>query len=170
MRRGGVAGVSIGDVAAEAGVSKALVHYHFVDKDSLLAALVDDVGRGVVARARDRSALEQAERPLDAYWAWLERELREGDIRVLVSLADCESEATRAASRRVAEERRVLASEQVEVIFRRLAVSPRMPPGLVAETLLAFVDGLVCRQALDAVREPRGAFDILWLALLTLAE
>ena len=162
--------MSIGDVAAEAGVSKALVHYHFVDKDSLLAQLVDDVGGRVVARARDRAALEQSARPLDAYWAWVEAELREGDVRVLVSLADSDSEAARVASLRIAEERRLLAAAQVEVIFRRLAVNPRMPSGLVAETLLAFIDGLACRQALGAVREPRAAFDILWLALLTLAE
>ena len=39
MARGGAAEISIGEVAASAAVSKALVHYHFHDKDSLLVAL-----------------------------------------------------------------------------------------------------------------------------------
>jgi AcrR family transcriptional regulator len=169
VQRGGAAGISMGDVAAEAGVSKALIHYHFNDKDSLLAALVESVGSAVVARARV-NAVATAERPLDAHWEWLARELREGDLRVLVSLADCDSAATRAASGRIAAERLQLAAQDVEAVFRGLGLTPRMPAALVAETVLAFVDGLACRTALGAVRDPRGAFDVLWLSLLSLGE
>lgn len=169
VQRGGAAQVSMGEVAAAAGVSKALIHYHFEDKDSLLAALVESVGRSVLARAQS-SGVAASSRPLDAHWAWLERELSEGDIRVLLSLSDCDSAATRAASRRIAEERRRVLASDVDAIFTRLGLSPRLPPALVAETVLAFVDGLACRAALDAVSDPRASFDVLWLALLTLSE
>ncbi|MEK7403330.1 MAG: TetR/AcrR family transcriptional regulator [Gemmatimonadota bacterium] len=169
VRRGGAAQVSMGDVAAEAGVSKALIHYHFEDKDSLLAALVESVGGVVLERARGND-VAMADQPLDALWAWLERELREGDIRVLVSLSDCDSAATRAASRRVAGERLRLVAHDVSAAFQKLELTPRMPAALVAETVLAFVDGIACRAALGSVQDPRGAFDVMWLALLTLSE
>lgn len=169
MQKGGAAQVSMGDVAAEAGVSKALIHYHFADKDSLLAALVESVGASVLQRAR-KSEVGASPRPLDAHWAWLERELREGDVRVLISLSDIDSAATRAVSRRIAQERLEILANDVEEIFRTLNLTPRMPPPLVAETVLAFSDGLACRAALGAVGDTRGAFDVLWLAILTLSE
>lgn len=169
VQRGGAAQVSMGDVAADAGVSKALIHYHFADKDSLLAALVERVGAAVLERAR-ASAVATSPRPLDAHWAWLERELHEGDIRVLVSLSDCDSVATRTASRTIANERLRLLARDVDAVFTGLGLLPRMPSALVAETVLAFADGMACRAALGAVNDPRGAFDVLWLALLTLSE
>jgi AcrR family transcriptional regulator len=169
VQKGGAAQVSMGDVAAEAGVSKALIHYHFADKDSLLAALVDSVGASVLERARSTS-VAGSPKPLDAHWAWLERELREGDIRVLVSLSDIDSAATRAVSRRVASERLALLARDVEEIFSALSLTPRMPAALVAETVMAFSDGLACRAALGSGGDARGAFDVLWLALLTLSE
>lgn len=169
MHRGGVAELSMGDVAAEAGVSKALVLYHFGDRDSLLAALVDDVGGDVVGRAQSALARDDIP-PLDAHWAWLEREISAGDVRALSSLAQCTTPATADASRRVAHGRRELATAQVERLFVRLGLQPRMPPALVAETVLAFADGLACRSASGADHDPRGAFDVIWLALLTLHE
>jgi len=169
VQKGGVAELSIGEVAAEAGVSKALVLYHFGDRDSLLAALVDDIGADVVGRARSALTREGVP-PLDAHWAWLEREVHEGDVRALVSLAQCHTPATVAASRRVAAGRRELAVAQVEQLFQRLGLQPRMPAALVAETVLAFADGLACRSVFGTALDARGAFDVLWLALLTLHE
>jgi len=159
----------MGDVATEAGVSKALVLYHFGDRDSLLAALVDDIGRDVLGRARSALARDDVP-PLDAHWAWLDREVREGDVRALVSLAQCRTSATAAASRRVSDSRRALLGAQVEQLFAGLGLQPRMPPALVAETVLAFADGLACRWEPGVGHDPRAAFDVLWLALLTLHE
>lgn len=159
----------MGEVAAEAGVSKALIHYHFEDKDSLLAALVESVGGAVLARAA-ASDVGESIKPLDAHWAWLERELREGDLRVLVALSECDSAATRAVARRIANERLQFVTRDVEAIFRTLGLTSRVPAALVAETVLAFVDGIACRAALGTARDPRGAYDVLWLALLTLSE
>jgi AcrR family transcriptional regulator len=170
VARGGAAEVSMGDVAAMADVSKALVHYHFRDKDTLLQALVEDVGVAVVTRSRAAMAQEASAHVLDEYWAWLEQELRTGDLRILLALAEYDSEHVRAASRRVAEQRREVASEHVSQIFTRLGLNPRVPASLMADTVVAFVDGLAAGYALDGSRDPRPAFDVLWLALLTLAE
>ena len=160
----------MGDVAIAAGVSKALVHYHFRDKDSLMHALVDDVGLAVVDRARAALSLEAGDHALDEHWSWLRHELRIGDLRILLSLAEYDSARVRAACRRVAHHRRELTAEQIDRVFARLGLTPRVPPALVADTVLAFVDGLAASTALDSERDPRPAFDVLWLALLTLAE
>jgi AcrR family transcriptional regulator len=170
VARGGAAQVSMGDVASAAGVSKALVHYHFRDKDSLLHALVDDVGLAALARARETLSAASETNALDAHWAWLDNELRIGDVSILLALAEYDSDRVRAASRRVAAQRREVVTEQVALVFTRLGLNPRVPPVLVADTVLAFVDGLAAAHALDVERDPRPAFDVLWLALLTLAD
>ena len=161
----------MGDVAAVAGVSKALVHYHFHDKETLLVALVDTVGAGVTAREREAIDTGEASgNALDGYWDWLALELARGDVRILVALGECDNERVRAASRRVAAERRRLAEEHVSLVFERLSLSPRVPARVIAETVVAFVDGLACAHALEPSRDPRPAFDVLWLGLLGLAE
>ena len=169
MARGGAAEISIGDVAANAAVSKALVHYHFHDKDSLLVALAEQIGRAVIARGT--GALDAPnEHVLDACWTGIENELRAGDLRILLALADYDSDRVRAVCRRLAGERRDLVTAQISEIFSRLGLSLRVPAELVAETVIAFTDGLTLAHALESERPTRPAFDVLWLALLTLAE
>jgi AcrR family transcriptional regulator len=172
VARGGAAEVSMGDVAAEAGVSKALIHYHFRDKETLLVALVEDVGASALERARSAraSASEATSHALDAYWDWFNAELRSGDAVILLSLAQCDSERVRDASRRIAAQRREIAAGHTADLFERLGLSPRLSPDLIAETVTAFADGLAAAHALEPDRDPRPAFDVLWLALLTLAE
>lgn len=170
VARGGAAELSMGDVAAAAGVSKALVHYHFRDKESLIHALVEDVGRALLAREREALAATPTEHALDAYWGWLERELRAGDVRVLAALGEYDSLRVRSAARGVAQQRRELAAQHVSRLFAQLGLTPRLPAELVAETVVAFVDGLAIACALEPERELRPAFDVLWLALLSLTE
>lgn len=169
VARGGAAEVSMGDVAAAAGVSKALVHYHFRDKESLLVALVETVGEDVLERERDAIA-SSGDQALDDCWRWLQRELELGDLRILLALAEYDSAPLRDAARRIAAQRRAVAVEHVAAIFARLGLVPRIAPALVAGTLMAFVDGLAAAQALDPHHDSRPAFDVLWLGLLTLGD
>jgi AcrR family transcriptional regulator len=170
VARGGAAEVSMGDVAIAAAVSKALVHYHFRDKDSLLQALVEDVGERTLTRTRRAMTAASQDHALDDYWAWLRGELDAGDVRILQSLADYDSDRVRAASRRIAGQRREATAEHIALVFSRLALDPRVPTALMADTVLAFVDGLAAGHALEPDRDARPAFDVLWLALLTLAD
>ena len=170
VSEGGAAQLSMGDVAARASVSKALVHYHFTDKDTLVSALVEEVGRGVVTREREAISQADAEHVLDAYWQWLERELRTGDAQILTALAEYDSERVRGLSRRIASDRRAVAVDHVTRVFESLSLTPRVPATLIADTLVAFMDGLASAYALDPTRDPRPAFDVLWLALLTLND
>jgi AcrR family transcriptional regulator len=50
--RTGLRAARMEDIAAEAGVSRAAVYYHFSSKDALAAALVDDIFRGLVVAVR----------------------------------------------------------------------------------------------------------------------
>lgn len=172
VARGGAGDATIGHVAAAAGVSKALVHYHFRDKDSLLQALVEDVGVRVIERGRSFATAKGSagDNVLDEYWACVRDELERGDLRAILSLAEYDGARVRAASRRVAEQRRAVAAEQVAHVFARLSLTPRIPAELMADTVLAFVDGLAATFTTRPERDARPAFDVLWLALLTLAE
>jgi len=89
---GGAAALALSDVAREAGVSKALIHYHFRDKDTLLARLVEQLTHDLLDRERRALAAYVGQHnPLavDSLWQWLEAELHRGDIRVLLELDSC---------------------------------------------------------------------------------
>jgi AcrR family transcriptional regulator len=157
-------------------VSKALIHYHFVDKETLLARLIDQLTRDLVAREREALApFEHEHNPLavDALWGWLEGELERGSITVLLELDAYRGPAVQAAARQAATARQSAAQETVERLFKILDLRPRIEPALLAAVLVAFVDGLAIRSKRDRESAPssaRVAFDVFWLAMLSLAE
>jgi AcrR family transcriptional regulator len=159
--------VSLSDIAAEAGVSKALIVYHFGGRDSLIAAVADRLSDAITMR--ERAALSESALAVDALWRWLESELSRGDIRVLLSLTDMGNAVVHAANARAATRRRASATETTARLFETLGLRPRVPAALLADVVVAFIDGL----ALDASRDPaaqRVAFDVFWLAMLNLTE
>jgi AcrR family transcriptional regulator len=178
----GAAALALTDVAAEAGVSKALIHYHFRDKDTLLARVVDFLVAAMLARERAALApftTQPSPLAVDALWGWLEEELHRGTIRILLELDAHPGSAVRAAARRAAARRRQAAAETIERLFTILELRARVAVPLLANVAVAFMDGL----ALDVVRgsapaaaaeaetrAPRVAFDVFWLAMLSLAE
>jgi AcrR family transcriptional regulator len=166
----GVAAVSMQDVAHEAGVSKGLIHYHFRDKDTLLAQLIDWVTEGLVGREHSALAAVTPQTAVDALWRWLEGELERGHIRLLVELTQSSSAIVREASTRSAQRRREAATATIETVFGALALRPRIPAPLLAEVAVDFIDGLATRATLTLAAPPRAAFDVLWLSLLSLAE
>ena len=162
--------MSLSEVAAEAAVSKALIHYHYHDKDSLLVRLVDQTVDDLTQR--ERSALEGTHSPLavDSIWDWLVGELERGSLRVLLEVSQYRSASVQAAARRAAALRRATTTETVNHLFSILELRPRVPPELIAEVVVAFVDGLAMDATLGDERSTRIAFDVFWLALLNLAE
>jgi AcrR family transcriptional regulator len=174
---GGAAALALSDVARAAGVSKALIHYHFRDKDTLLARLVEHLAHDLVARERD--ALTEyvgQHNPLavDALWQWLDVELRRGDIRVLLELDSCRGAAVQQAARGAATLRRATAKGTVERLFTILDLRPRIDASRLADVFVAFVDGLAIDTTLGAGERSaptaRVSFDVFWLAMLSLAE
>jgi AcrR family transcriptional regulator len=167
--RGGATAVSLQEVATLAGVSKGLIHYHFHDKATLVARLVEHAAERVAARERAaaaQAAAAPAAQALDVYWRWLEGELARGELRAAAELAGDPSEYARVASRHAAGVRHAAASATLEALFGALALRPRVPVAMLANVLVAFVDGL----AVSASSERRVAYDVFWLAVLGLAE
>jgi len=166
----GAAQVSLQTVAGAAGVSKALIHYHFRDRDALLAQLADWLSVALVEGEEAALAGADATGGLDALWTWLEGELARGHIRALVDLAQERGEAVRAAVRRSREARRTQATRTIERLFGALSLTPRLPPPLVADVTVAFVDGLAGEAAVEPDANLRLRFDVFWLSVLSLAE
>jgi AcrR family transcriptional regulator len=155
-------------IAGEAGVSKALLHYHYADRARLMAEVLTQLGRRIVAR--ERAALDAASGSgvVDALWAWLAEELARGELRALLELAMQREDGTRAAADAVALSRGRAATRTVEQLFAGLGLTPRMPAALLAGASTAFVDGLAIGPM--SGRDPRVSFDLFWLAVLSLAE
>lgn len=158
------------EVAEEAGVSKGLIHYHFQDKDTLLARLVMWIAEGLVRRERAALAGSTPHGAIDDLWHWLEAELARGHIRALVELAGWRGGGVRPATAEAMHLRRMAATESAERLFALLALRPRVPPVLLGDLLVTFVDGLAAAPAGAGEADARAAFDVLWLALLGLAE
>ena len=169
VERGAVA-LTMHDVAEEAGVSKGLIHYHFHDKETLLARLAEWMTRNLVER--ERAALERSvpRHAIDDLWGWLEGEIERGHIRVLLELAEWRGPLVRRAMVESVRARRASATWSVEQLFALLGLRLRVPAALVADVVAAFVDGLAAGAALDRESNPRVAFDVFWLSVLSLAE
>jgi AcrR family transcriptional regulator len=166
----GAAQVSLQTVAGVAGVSKALIHYHFRDRDALLAQLADWLTDALVAGEDAALAGANATGGLDALWVWLGGELAAGSIRALVDLGQERGESVRAAVRRSREARRAQAARTVEQLFGALSLTPRLPAPLLADVTVAFVDGLAGEAAIEPDANHRLRFDVFWLSVLNLAE
>ena len=170
MAAQGATGLSMADVAAAAGVSKGLIHYHYRDKDALLARLAGWLADAVETRELAALAGIAPGQAVDALWAWLEYELALGDIRALLELARLRDGDAPVAARAAAARRRAVAATTVSALYETLALKPRIPPPMLGDVFVAFVDGL----ALDAVNGPmevhRVSYDVFWLAMLSLAE
>jgi AcrR family transcriptional regulator len=170
IARDGVAAASMAAIAIEAGVSKALLHYHYHDRSRLLAEIVEQIGVRTIER--ERTAIDESHRlgGLDALWQWLEGELGRGELAALAELALARETPVRRATRAVATERRRSVARTIERLFAELDLAPRVPPPLMAEAAVAFIDGLALDVANGSAREPRVSYDIFWLALLGLTE
>lgn len=169
VARNGVTESSMADIAAAAGVSKALLHYHYSDRARLLTEVLMQVGERIAVR--ERSAIDGADgsKAVDALWRWLERELSLGELRVLLELSLIREPLVQDAARTVAEARRRAAGRTAADLLARLDLEPRVPAELLGEASVAFVNGLAVESPVSG-SDPRVAFDVFWLAVLGLAE
>ena len=170
VRDAGLVRLSMQDVATEAGVSKALIHYHFRDRDALLARLIEWLTERVLNR--ERNAMNGCPPPeaIDALWRWIHRELEMRELRVLLELMHDPAPGAVLAAQRSARLRHAQAEATTTELFRLLQLKPRVPAELMAGVVVAMLDGLALEAALSPDRESRISFDVFWLALLSLAE
>lgn len=166
----GAAKLNMQDVADYAGVSKGLIHYHFDSKDTLLARTVDWMTAQIDERERGALKGATAHTAIDLLWRALTTELSLGHVRVLADLAHYPNALVDASMRASGSQRRSAATQTVESLFSALELRPRVPAHLLADVVLAFNTGLAVDWSFAADAERRVAFDVFWLALLSLAE
>lgn len=166
----GIGGASLQEIAAEAGVSKPLLLYHFGDKAALLARLATALADALVAREGAALGGAEGSEAIDALWRWLAAELERGDLRVLAALGAEGAPLVRDAMVRGAERRREAAAHTVSRLFALLGLRPRVAPPLLADVVVAFVDGLAVDASARPAADQRVRFDVFWLAMLSLAE
>ena len=155
-------------IAAEADVSKALLHYHFADRGRLLAAVVTTLGQRLIAREQGVLEHGEAASTIDLLWRWLEAEFQCGELRALLELRTVRDASVRQAVEQTGGGRRTAAATTVGRLFARLGLVPRVPATLIGDTTVAFVDGLVLECELGC--DTRVSFDVFWLAILSLGE
>ncbi|HEX6535728.1 MAG TPA: TetR/AcrR family transcriptional regulator [Gemmatimonadaceae bacterium] len=166
----GAASLTMHEVAEEAGVSKGLIHYHFHDKETLLARVVEWMTRHLVNRERAALAESEPRRAIDDLWNWLSAELERGHVRVLMELAQWRGQLVQRAVHESNLERRQAAAASIDHLFTLLALRPRIPPELLADVVVPFIDGLAVATGIDQQFNARAAFDVFWLSLLGLTE
>ena len=166
----GAAELSMQDVADAAGVSKALIHYHYRDKEALL----EQVALWATAQVleRERAALEAAtaSTAVDALWRWLDAELEGGHLRLLLELGQYHVPRVRLAVQESLRQRRDAATDTIRHLFDLLELRPRVPEELLAGVVVAFIDGLASHPRGTDASDARVTFDVFWLSLLSLAE
>jgi AcrR family transcriptional regulator len=166
----GAAELSMQDVADAAGVSKALIHYHYRDKESLLEQVATWATARIVERERGALDGATASTAVDALWHWLEAELAGGHLRLLLELGQYRVPRVQVAVQESLRVRRETATDSIRHLFSLLELRPRVPVELLAGVVVAFVDGLASHPSGEDDREARITFDVFWLSLLSLAE
>ena len=157
-------------MATAAEVSKALIHYHYRDKESLLEQLALWATTASVDRERQALDGSTAGNAVDSLWRWLDEELRGGHLRLLLELGQYRAPRVRAAVAEGARMRRDAATHTIQRLFQLLELRPRVPVELLGGVVVAFIDGLASRPVIDGADDIRVTFDVFWLSLLSLAE
>jgi AcrR family transcriptional regulator len=158
---GGVSALTMQGIAAEAGVSKALVLYHFDDKRALLQTLVMRLATADAAALR---AAADAEDPFAA-WLALGSDGTACGARALLCALMLDPAVREIAPDLLAVRERAAAALALAMLGAA-ELRPRLTPALLGRLLLQQLDGISATARQDA----EAALDAFALALLALGE
>ena len=169
----GIADLTMADVGRRAGVSSALVHYHFSTKQALLGA----ASERLAARRTESRVAAISSAPglaaLDAVWAVLgsgpasEAERAWLDL-ALLARRDGAVRSTLATQRRA---ERVSVATALPRLFKGLGTVPTAPWDETAATILLFLDGVALALAEGLPEDDvRAAYDAFWLDLIAAGQ
>ncbi len=167
--RDGINLLTVSAVARAAGVSSALVHYHFDTKQALIVATANHLAVARVERLRTALAAGSGLATLDAAWSGITLAVAVGDARAwveLVAMASRERGIARALAEARAAEQTTVAS-RLPALLQELGAAPAADVEAAAAAVLVCSDGAT--HALLAGADPaliRSAYDAFWLALV----
>lgn len=164
----GVGALSLQAIARGAGVSKALLLYHYATKAALLDAVVSALARASEERLRGASAAADAM----AAWRTLAREeAREGGAALLAALA-LEAEVDGAALQAARAAREAAAAQLAVAVLAGVGLAPRVPAPFLGRLLVRQADGLSLAARRDglAAEALEAELDAFALALLALGR
>jgi AcrR family transcriptional regulator len=169
----GLADLTIGDVAEAAGVSTALVHYHFDTKPALIVAAVERAaGRNVDALAQALAAGQGLE-TLDRLWEVIAAKAGAGSAAFLLearlrAARSPDLAATLAPGAAAAVE---AVSKRLPALLRELGSRLTEPREELAAAVTVFLDGLALALAGGrSASEVRTAYDAFWLTLIAAGQ
>lgn len=164
----GVGAMSLQGIADSAGVSKALLLYHFKGKTALLNAVV--VSLGQLSESRLRAAATAAD-AMGAWRAFVRDGRVHGELALLSALA-LEAEVDADALQRTRAEREDAAAALATAVLSGLQLTPRVPAVFLGRLLLRQLDGLAAAATRNGVTAAalEAELDVLALALLALGR
>ncbi|HWL86004.1 MAG TPA: TetR/AcrR family transcriptional regulator [Polyangiaceae bacterium] len=154
LAKQGFANTSVSDIAHSAGMSKGVVHYHFANKDDLIAHVLEHCS--TVVRERVRMAWDLGGMPMERIRrllreAWAIR--REGipEIRVIMDLMAqaIYDPPLRGAVRAMMQSSRKQIVEDFMHSFESLGIHSKIAPPVLTRMLMAALDGLCLQQLFD---------------------
>lgn len=160
----GVSALTVQGIATAAGVSKALVLYHFGDKATLLTALAERIA------AQSCQAMRAAAADADPMAAWRALALDSTDSGQRALLAALLREpSVRARAVALTTDREAAATDLAVAVLGALELRPRIAAGLLGRVLLRQLDGLAVSahegRAADATDAELDGFALALLAL-----
>jgi len=165
----GVGALSLQAIANAAGVSKALLLYHFTGKAALLVAVVDRLGDSTAAQLQRAAAAPDA---MDAWRALARDRDGLGELALLAALTLEAEVATDALivlrTRRAARE--AAAATLATAILGEVRLTPRVPATFLGRLLLRQLDGLASARGGVPADVLEAELDTFALALLALGR
>lgn len=168
----GVGALTVGTVARRAGVSSALVHYHFATKQRLLAAAAERLLERRTAERLGALGSGAGLVALDRLWQATQDSAADGAERAtldLVALAGENADVGRLVAHGRQRERAAL-RERLPALLAELGATP-VAVDETAEVVATFLDGIGLSLAAGAdAAVVRSAFDAFWLALIAAGQ
>ncbi len=163
----GVGALTIQAIAGAAGVSKALVLYHFTDKATLLRALHGELASASAARLRAAAARPD---PLEAWRALVHDEAAAGALALLAAMGR-EAGIDAGTVAEAQETREAAATVLATAILGGLDLRPRVAPVLLGRVVVRHVDGVAFRRRdVPDAADLDAELDAFALAFLALGE
>lgn len=141
----GLGAMSVQGIARRAGVSKALVLYHYADKATLLRAVHGQLEDSGAARLSAATTRLDAGDPLDVWRDLGRAEVRLGELALLAALSQDDAIRTSSVeSREGSAGRRLTAAGSFAIaLLSALDLSPRVEAHLLGALLVRQLEGLV---------------------------